>query len=93
MLTRSNFEKNYIENGQQDREYRVDGKTVMVKQRYHEISGAYVILSTDVIGVAAGARLFLNHPEAAMRILMVYTFLRETKISGVPDLDIAPWEP
>jgi hypothetical protein len=70
------------------------GKQVRVKHVYEELASSHVvILGMHVVDLDTNRVLSLVHSDAAMRVLMVYAFLRETKIAGVPDLDVAEWSP
>lgn len=89
----SDFRKNFLENGNQETVYRVAGKSVRVIQPYEEVSGAFIVLRTEVIDVTTKRALFLNHQDAAMRMLIVFAFLKEKKIVGIPDLQVADWTP
>jgi hypothetical protein len=77
-----------------DRGFLVLGRKVHVRHVYQELaSGQVVVLGMQVADLATNRVLSLVHADAAMRVLMVYAFLREVKIAGVPDLDIAEWTP
>lgn len=85
------FHKNFVDNGNQANVYNVAGKQVKVVQPFQPIASAQiVVIRTDVINVQTGMRLFLHHNDPAMRMLMVYAFLNDLEIGGVPKLDIAP---
>lgn len=75
----------------EDKTYRIGGKLLRVRHPTENIDqpNYTVILRTDVQNLSSGKEMFLRHPDPAMRILMVYTFLTGEDIYGVPDLQIA----
>ena len=75
----------------QDTIYNVERQALRVVNPVEIIGdkGYIVVLRTDVVNTTTGKRLFLNHSDPAMRMLMVYSFLTGELIGGVPDLQIA----
>ena len=71
--------------------YRISGKLLRVTHpvEYIKDKNYLVVLRTDVQNLSSGKQLFLCHDNPAMRILMVYSFIADKKIGGVPDLQIA----
>lgn len=84
----SEYRNRYQDSGIQEATYKVMGKQLRVVYPDEPIVGAAqtVVLRTDVINITDGQRLFLNHEEAAMRVLMVYCFLTGKTLGGVPKL-------
>ena len=96
-LTMNNeYQKRYVETGIQQQTYNICGKKVRVEYPTEPLTGTpthTVVLRTDVINVTDGTRLFLNHEEPAMRVLMVYCFLTGKTLGGVPKLIVDEYPP
>lgn len=91
MRSQHEFMRHFVLNGAQDAVYDVAGHKVMVKQPFEQIDQAnqVIVLRTDVHDLTTGRKMFLKHSDPAMRILMVYEFLHQREIGGVPKLRIA----
>lgn len=88
---RNSHVENYEKHGLHDAVYSVAGNKLKVQQIVENIgTAAYVVvLRTEVHNLTTGKKLFLNHEDPAMRMLMVYVFLTGDKVPGVPQLHIA----
>lgn len=91
LRSRSDHNAALAKTNNQDLIYKVAGQTLQVINVVEQIKDkAYiVVLRTDVLNTKTGKRLFLNHADPAMRMLMVYSFITGEQIGGVPDLQIA----
>ena len=91
----SEYNNRYVDSGVQQATYKIMGKKLQVHYPDEPIVGAAqtVVLRTDVINLTDGKRLFLNHEEAAMRVLMVYCFLTGGNLGGVPKLIVDEYPP
>lgn len=74
--------------------YRIMGQTLRITHPTQSIEQPHftVVLRTDIENLSKGNKLFLNHEDPAMRMLMVYSYLSGEKIGGVPELQIAAIE-
>lgn len=86
------FKTQFLDNGFQERTYQVQGHTLSIRQPFEILanSTSVVVLRTDVYDHTTGRKMFLKHDHPAMRILMVYEFICQKEIGGVPSLRIAP---
>lgn len=84
----SEYQQKYEDTDVQKQVFKILGKKVQVHYPHEPITATAqtVVLRTDVVNLTDGKRLFLNHREPAMRVLMVYCFLTETVLGGVPKL-------
>lgn len=89
------YNNRYVNSGIQETIYKIAGKKLQVHYPHEPIvnSANTVVLRTDVINQTDRKRLFLNHDEPAMRVLMVYCFLTGKKIGGVPKLIVDEYPP
>lgn len=74
-----------------DLDFRIAGRNIRIVYRYGEIN-AYEVLVHGVYVLAGSDALLLNHPDAAMRVLMAYAFLHDEAIGGLPKLTIVSAE-
>lgn len=85
------YEEEYEKQALGHEVYKVAKQKLRVVQpaEYLENSPYVIVLRTDVENLTTGKKLFLNHEDPAMRMLMIYVFITGEKISGVPELHIA----
>lgn len=69
--------------------YKIGGQLLSVSHPFEDVGvGQAVVLCTRINNHTTKKSLFLNHPDPAMRVLMVYAFLHDAQIGGVPKLII-----
>lgn len=86
------FIKHYENMGGATATYKIQGVNVQVHQPYEVVTESpnhVIVTRTDVVNVDTGSKLFLYHPDPAMRVLMVYCFLTGEMFGGLPKLRIA----
>lgn len=89
LMPATDYQRKFEQKDFQTKTYRVEGNEVGVCQPAEYLgTSQVVVLRTDVINYTTGKRMFLSHKDPAMRMLMVYCFLRGEVIGGVPKLVI-----
>jgi hypothetical protein len=91
LMLERDYTAKHVEGEKQERTYLVADHKLQVNHPTSPLSdvGKVIVLRTDILDLTAGKRLFLYHSDPAMRILMIYSFIKSVKIGGVPKLDIA----
>lgn len=93
LMRHPQFVQKYME-GLQDAVYKVEGKRLYVRHPYEIIEGNNVIvLRTEVVDADTNTAMFLHHNDPAIRVLMVYSFIHDKSIGGVPRIETYPFEP
>lgn len=91
LFSASEFEQHFLHNDKQKTVYNVEGQRVRVINTYKELSsGQVVLLTNEIHRLDIRTKLTFEHPDPAMRILMVYAYLTDASIGGVPKLHVAP---
>ncbi len=74
--------------------YKVQGKRVLFQQPaivLDNMPNSFVVTKTEVVNLTDGRAMFLKHSEAAMRVLMVYSFLLGKSFDGISLFDTYDW--
>jgi hypothetical protein len=88
-MTATMYSETYAANGLQSKVHRVMGRNVRIHNVMEPVGLTHVVLlRTEIIDIAAKKAMYLYHDDPAMRILMVYSFLKELTIAGVPQLEV-----
>lgn len=75
--------------------YVVQGRKLLFRQPIHEIDdmpSKVLVVRNEVIDVQRKRAFTLKHPEPAMRMLMVYSFVMQTTYAGVALFDTYDWQ-
>lgn len=79
----------YADRGLQNKIHKIMGRSVRIHNVMEPVAPTHVVLlRTEVIDIAAKKAMYLYHDDPAMRILMVYSFLQDKTIAGVPQLEV-----
>jgi len=92
LKNKTDFERNFVDNGYQTAIYKVAGNRIRVVQPTQDLDGSpnhTVVLRTEIENLTTGKKITLKHKDPAMRILIVFCFLTGERPGGVPKLNIA----
>lgn len=76
--------------------YQVGGKELLFRQTFEELQNApnkIIILRNEIVDLADNKAMALEHPDPAMRVLMVYAFIRRMSFNGVASFSVYDWQP
>lgn len=88
---RSAHYEQYVKHDYDNKEYKVAKQRLKLVHIIEDMpnSPVVVVLRTEVHNLTTGKKLYLNHDDPAMRMLMIYVFITGTFVYGVPQLHIA----
>lgn len=75
--------------------YDIGGRPMMFRQPTEQLDtkNRVVILRTEVIDVTDKKAMSLQHPDPAMRVMMVYAFMQRMSFDGVASFSVYDWQP